>query len=181
MKEDIEEIIEIPEKVEVKLDDGIFEISGEKGSVKKKMSNPKINIKVKEKKIIFSVKKATKREKKIMQSFKAHVINMIRGVKEGYAYKLKICSSHFPMNVSVENKDFVIKNFIGEKTPRRIKLKGGVNVKVDGTEIVVGSPDKELAGQTAADIENLTKRPGFDTRIFQDGIFIIDKAGKIIK
>ncbi len=181
MKDDLEETIEIPEGVEVKLENGIFEITGKKGSSKKKMTNPKINTEIKDKKITIGSKKATKREKKLIKSFKAHLVNMLRGVKEGYTYKLKICSSHFPMNVSVENNEFIIKNFIGEKTPRKMKLKEGVNVKVDGTEVIVESPDKELTGQTAADIENLTKRPGFDTRIFQDGIFIIDKTGKMIK
>jgi large subunit ribosomal protein L6 len=41
--------------------------------------------------------------------------------------------------------------------------------------------DKELTSQTAALIEKLTRRPGFDKRIFQDGIFMIEKDGKPLK
>ena len=37
-----------------------------------------------------------------------------------------------------------------------------------------------LAGQTAADIEQMTRRPSFYTRIFQDGIYITIKDGKEI-
>lgn len=85
------------------------------------------------------------------------------------------------MTVAVSKNELVVKNFLGEKVPRIIKLKENVTVKIEGEHIKIESPDKELAGQCAADIEKLTRRPGFDTRIFQDGIYIINKAGKDIK
>ena len=181
MKVDISDIVEIPEGVSVKLENNIFEISSSKGTVKKKIQNPKVNFEIKEKEIIIDAKKSTKREKKVVNTYKSHLRNLFMGAKEGYIYRLKICASHFPMNVSVDKNTLIIKNFIGEKTPRKLKLKEGVNVKIDGTEITVEGIDKELVGQAAADIENLTKRPGFDKRVFQDGIYIIEKAGKIIK
>ncbi len=62
-----------------------------------------------------------------------------------------------------------------------MKLKEGVSIKVEGDMINVESIDKGLAGQTAADIEQLTRRTNYDTRIFQDGIYIINKDGKEIK
>jgi len=181
MKEKIEEKLEIPEGIQVKLEEGVFEVSGEKGTIKKKMLNPKIKIEIKDKTILFNVKKATQREKKLINTYKAHLKNLFKGAKEGYVYKLRICSSHFPMNVSIKNNEFIIKNFIGEKTPRKLKLKQGVDVKVDGTEVIVEGTDKELTGQTAADIENLTRRSGYDKRIFQDGIYIVEKTGKAVK
>ena len=103
---------------------------------------------------------------------------MIKGVAEGHVYRLKICSGHFPMNVSVSGNEFSVANFLGEKTPRKLSVKEGASVKVEGQEVVVESMNKELAGQTAADIELLTKVKGRDRRIFQDGIFIINKDGK---
>jgi len=51
-------------------------------------------------------------------------------------------------------------------------------VTVDGHFIIVESVNKENAGQTAASIEKLTRRAAFDKRVFQDGIFIIEKDGK---
>ncbi len=59
-----------------------------------------------------------------------------------------------------------MQNFLGEKVPRVIKLKQGVDVKIEGQEITVESPDKELAGQTAAAIEQLCKITKRDRRIF---------------
>lgn len=85
------------------------------------------------------------------------------------------------MNVSVSNDQFTVKNFLGEKTPRILKLKKDVKVKVEGDQVIVESVDKELAGQTAADIEILCKITNRDPRIFQDGIWVISKAGKFVK
>ena len=62
-----------------------------------------------------------------------------------------------------------------------MKIKEGVKVAVEGDKVKVEGTDKELVGQTAANIETLTKIKGRDRRIFQDGIFIINKGGKELK
>ena len=126
-------------------------------------------------------KKSTKREKKLIGTFVAHIKNMIQGVQSPFVYKLKICSSHFPMSVSVSNNELVVKNFLGEKNPRISKFNPSVSVKIEGSEIIVESPDKELAGQVAARFEQLTRITNRDKRVFQDGIFIIQKASKTLE
>ena len=106
---------------------------------------------------------------------------MNKGALNGYRYTLKICSGHFPMSVSVGNNQLIVKNFLGEKVPRVLKLKAGADVKVEGDLIVVESSNKEIAGQVGASIELLTRRTKYDTRIFQDGIWITSKDGKELK
>ena len=112
----------------------------------------------------------------MINTFKAHLIHMIVGSMEGHVYKLKICSGHFPMTVAMKGDTLEVKNFLGEAHPRTLKIKQGADVKVNGEEIVVESPDKEIAGQTAADIEQLTRITNRDRRIFQDGIYIVEKS-----
>ena len=56
----------------------------------------------------------------------------------------------------------------------------GTKVTITGTEITIESINKELAGQMAANIEQLTKRTDFDRRKFQDGIYIVTKDGQNI-
>lgn len=180
-KEQIQEIVEIPTGMEVKLENNILALKSAKGEASKKLASEKIKVELEGNKVKLIAKRNSKKEKKFLGSFKAHIKNLIVGLTEPYIYKLKICSGHFPMNVSVANNELVVKNFLGEKVPRKLKLKNGVSVNVEGSEITIKSPNKEFAGQTAADIEKLAKRENYDTRIFQDGIYIIMKEGKEVK
>ena len=181
MKEHIKEKLAILEGVEVKLDNGLFEITSSKGTVKRRFTGKNVELRLENKTIILESKNATKREKKLIKTFKAHLKNMIKGVLEGFTYKLKICASHFPMNVSVSGEELIVKNFLGEKIPRTLKIKTETKIKIDGQEVIVEGNNKELVGQQAASIEQLCRITNRDRRIFQDGIFIIEKAGKKIK
>ncbi len=174
----VEQKIEIPEGIKAEMQDGILTSKGPKGEAEKSFVNPKIKIVLQGTVVNIAVDERTKKENKVMNSFEAHIRNMIRGVQNNHAYKLKVCSSHFPMNISVSNNQFIIKNFIGEKVPRVIKIAKGAKVEVAGSEIIVTSASKEAAGQMAASIEQMTRRKGYDTRIFQDGIYITEKDGK---
>ena len=173
--------IKLQDKINIQLDGSILTLKGPKGEVKKDFPDKGIGIEHKEGSIILKSSKSNKVDKKIIKSYAAHIRNMVKGSLEGYKYTLKICSGHFPMNVSVGNDQFIVKNFLGEKVPRTLKLKTGAAVKVEGDMVVVESTSKEIAGQVSADIETLTKRTGYDGRIFQDGIWIVSKDDEGVK
>jgi large subunit ribosomal protein L6 len=172
--------IEIPEKNSITIEDRVLKVKGEKGTVERKIKIKMIEFEIKDKEIILFGEKNTKTIKKLILTFRAHIRNMIRGSNESHTYKLKICSGHFPMSVSVKGDKFELKNFIGEAKPRTLTIIPDVTVKVDGQIITIESIDKEKAGQVASRIELLTRRPNFDRRVFQDGIYIIEKDGKLI-
>ena len=173
--------LETPEKVTVDIHQGIFTVKGPKGEVKKKFIFPKISITKEGNNILFVAKKPTKREKAAIYSTEAHIKNMFKGVLNTCVYKLKICSGHFPMKITYKNNIVEVKNYMGETVPRTLKIKPGVDVVVKEPDITVTSPDKELAALTAAAIEQIARRPNFDRRIFQDGIYIVHKDGVDIK
>jgi len=82
--------------------------------------------------------------------------------------------------VEIKDKEAIIKNFLGEKIPRKTKILEGAEVEMDKDIIKVRSVNKERAGHDAANFETATKIRKKDKRVFQDGIFIINKAGKEI-
>ncbi len=172
----IEESIEVPEGVAASLSGSTLTIRGPKGEVSRDFHSEKAAVSLDSGRITIKAKRRTKREKQLAGTFKAHISNMIKGAAEGHHYALKVCSGHFPINVSVSGRDFSIKNFIGEKTAKKLTLPAGVSVKVSGSEVAVEGPDKEMVGNVAAAIEKLTRRANFDNRIFQDGIIITGKA-----
>jgi len=180
MKKNLLLEIEIPEKVEINLENNLLIVKGPEGENKRKFVPGKINLDKKDKKILIECKEATKREKKIMNTIAAHIKNMIKGVQEKFSYKLKVCFNHFPMTVKAEENMITIKNFLGEKKDRKIELPNGVEISVEKDLITLTSINKELAGQASANLEQITKIKKKDRRVFQDGIFIINKSGKII-
>ena len=177
---DLHEEIEIPKEINASIED--HELIMEKGNdeLKRKL-NLLMDIKIEGNKLNLTAKKASKREKKMFGTMKAHINNMVKGLIEKFKYKLQAVSVHFPMTVSVdkEKNELIIKNFLGEKTDRIVKLVPGVDVKVDKDIIEIESIDIEKAGQCAANIEKGAKVKNKDRRIYQDGIYITEKPGRV--
>lgn len=180
MKKDFMNELEVPEGIEVAIDGKIFKFKGPNGEITREFKLKGIKIEKKDNKIILSMKNASKNDKRAINTTKAHLKNMIHGAKEGFEYKLKICFSHFPMTVEIKDNKAIIKNFLGERVPRIVDLPKDADIKVDKEYIIVKSIDKESAGNAAAKFELSTKVGKRDRRIFQDGIFIISKAGRDI-
>ena len=178
MKADIIREIPLGVGVTASLKGSTLTVKGPKGEVTREFLHPQISIIIESGKVVLKSLLATKREKTQIGSFESHIVNMVSGVVDLNTYKLKICSGHFPMTVTTSGQEFVVKNFLGEAVPRKVNFAKGVDVKIAGTEVVVTSPDRELAGQTAARIEQLCRITNRDRRIFQDGIYITAKAGK---
>ena len=177
----IKQELMLPETLSATVTNGLIIIKGPKGTIERNLYHPTTTIKLEGKKIILDATYSTKRERKLIGTYKAHIKNMFKGVLEGHTYKLKICSGHFPMNVKLSGNELIVNNFIGEKVPRKITIKPNVKVKIEGQDIIVESNSKESAGQVAADIETMTKIKNKDLRIFQDGIYITEKDGKLLK
>ncbi len=180
MKKDLVREIEIPEGVTIIASDDEVKVSGNGKELVRSFSLPKIELNVKENKVILSVKGASRRESALIGTAWAHIKNMIKGVGEDFEYKLEVCNVHFPMNVKVDGEKVVIKSFLGETTERISRIMPNTKVDIKGSQIVVNSHDLEAAGQTAANLEKATRLTGRDRRIFQDGIFITEKPGRVI-
>lgn len=178
MRKEIFQRIEVPEDVEIDINGSTIVVKGKEGENKRTFNLAGLVFEKEGNNILIGHKKSTKNEKKMINTIAAHIRNMIKGVQKKFEYKLKVVFSHFPITVEVKGQDVLIKNFLGEKTPRKTKVPEGVDVNVDKDIITIDSADKELAGKAAANFETATRIRNRDRRIFQDGIFITSKAGR---
>jgi large subunit ribosomal protein L6 len=172
----VEKEIELTEDVHAEIKENIVIIEGPKGKLQRMLYHPKIDINQEDKKIKIKCEFARGKEQALVGTYSTHIINLIKGVTEGFLYTMKIVYSHFPMKVSVKEKEIIIENFLGEKHPRKAKIFGDVTVKVSGETVTIEGINKEEVGQTAANIEYATRVKHRDTRVFQDGIYIINKG-----
>ena len=161
----------LPEGVSATFADNELTITNKDTKLHRRIDIAFMNISIADNILTLSTRGTSSREKKMLGTIKAHVANMLKGIVTPFTYTLKVCSGHFPMTVAKSGDKFTVKNFFSEKIPRELTLPAGVQVEIKGSDIEVTSPDKELAGQCAASIEQLTRRRGFDRRIFQDGIY----------
>ena len=170
----ITEEIDIPEGVDVSIGENIV-VKGPQGETSRKFTHPNISIKKETNKIILKSSFPKKKDKSMLGTTRAHISNMIIGVNDGFIYHMKIVFAHFPMTVKVVGDKVSIDNFLGEKHPRYAKIVGSAKINVKKDELTVTGINKEDVGQTMANLEQSTKIKGRDPRVFQDGIYLINK------
>ncbi len=170
--------IELPDEVSAEVDHLDLTVDGPNGSVSRRLWYPDVSVDVQDEAVVIETDAEDAKILSTVGTFESHVENMIHGVSEGWEYTMEVFYSHFPMQVRVEGDDVVIENFLGEKAPRRTTIHGDTQVDVDEEIVTVSGPDKEAVGQTAADIEQLTRVSGKDVRVFQDGVYITEKPSK---
>ena len=171
----IREEIEIPEGVEVKIEDNVVSVKGPNGEDSRTFTYPGVSIDKEDDNVVLETAFPNKKDKAMIGTTKAHISNMIIGVTDGFTYHMKIVFAHFPMTVKI-NKDIVtIDNFLGERHPRTAKIVGDSKVNVKGDEVTITGINKEHVGQTMANLEQATKIKGRDPRVFQDGIYLTSK------
>ncbi len=169
--------ISIPEGVSIEIDENKMKVSGSKGELKREFKLAYGTKITKDgEKIKVSSEIDRRKAKALVGTVIAHTRNMIKGVTNGYTYKLKIVYSHFPMNAKVEGDKVLVNNFIGERTARIARIVGKTQVKIEGQDVTVTGMDPEETGQTAGNIELSCRIVGYDKRRFADGIFITGKV-----
>jgi large subunit ribosomal protein L6 len=160
--------MDIPQGLNVRLEGHKIIVKGPAGEVQK--SFPKsVQVKAEGGKIeVFSSDKAIK------GTLEAIITGMFHGASKGFTRNLKLLYAHFPITVEVKGSDITIKNFLGEKQPRKTVLVGSTKVQAKGQAVTVSGPDKEAVGQTIGNMRIAMKIKDKDPRVFQDGIYDVE-------
>merc|ERR1711915_241442 len=174
--------IDIPAEVDVAIKSRSVVVKGPRGTLRRAFKHLAVDIKKQGKnKIIVEKWFGIRRELAAVRTVCSHIQNMFKGVMKGYRYKMRAVYAHFPINIAItENNTVVdIRNFLGEKYTRSVKMLPGVTC-VSSTaqkdELILEGNDIELVSRSAALIQQCTTVKKKDIRKFLDGIYVSEKG-----
>mmetsp|Transcript_32529 Transcript_32529/g.48241 ORF Transcript_32529/g.48241 Transcript_32529/m.48241 type:complete len:198 (-) Transcript_32529:162-755(-) len=182
--------IEIPEGVTVEIKSRRVKVTGPRGTLERDfkhvdMDLMKITGEVDEEgnkapdTVRVDVWFATRKQLPNVRTITSHIDNMFTGVTRGFLYKMRFVYSHFPINVTLTGDQVEIRNFLGEKRVRKVKLPNGVSYVRTSTvkdQIELSGNDIALVSLTAAKIQQATNIRHKDLRKFLDGIYVSEKG-----
>jgi large subunit ribosomal protein L6 len=168
--------IKIPDGVKAQLEGTQLRVTGPKGQLSRNMRFPQVTVTCESGEVTISTESKRKEITSMVGTLEAHTKNMCRGVTDGYEYHMKVVYSHFPIQLKLQGNKLEIANFLGEKKARFARIEAGVTAKVANDEVVLTGIDRELVGTSAANIEHATRIRNRDARVFQDGIYIVQRG-----
>ncbi|CAH3039096.1 unnamed protein product [Porites lobata] len=173
--------VSIPENVSIKLNGREVTVKGPRGTLVRNFRHLKLELTlVGKKKIRVDVWFASRKELACVKTICTHIENMIKGVIYGFRYKMKAVYAHFPINIAVSESGTLVevRNFLGEKYVRRVRMRPGVTCANSTVkdEIVLEGNDIELVSNSAALIKQSTTVKNKDIRMFLDGVYVSEKT-----
>jgi large subunit ribosomal protein L6 len=166
--------IEIPKEVKIDLEGNHIKVTGPKGELLYKFRSA-IKVEIIESKIIVSIKRDTKTASGYFGLTRTLIANMIHGVTEGFEKKLEFHGVGY--RAVIEGRDLVM--HLGFSHPVRYTPREGIEIKVEKNVISVTGIDKQLVGQTSAEIREFKKPEPYKGKgIKYEGERIKRKAGK---
>jgi len=179
-----ESVIDIPATVTVTTKNRFVTVKGPRGKLSRSFRHLAIDLSIfaQGRKFRAEMWFGDRRALACIRTVTTHVKNMIVGVTKGFLYKMRMVYAHFPISVSVENdgKEVQIRNFLGEKVVRTVRMFHDVKVdrSQDGTkdEIIIHGNDIDSVSQSAANIHIAARVRHKDIRKFLDGVYVSSKG-----
>ncbi len=169
--------IKLKPETQAKIEEGFIIVKGSKGELKQKL-NDLVDVNIDDNSIIVDVKNKNREEEKAQWGlFRSLINNMVKGVEEGFERKLEINGVGYKAAVS-GNK--LILN-VGYSNPREFEFPEGITIAVEGNVITVSGIDKQVVGETAAQIRKIRKPEPYKGKgIKYSDEIIIRKEGKAV-
>ena len=167
--------VEIPEKVEIKLENNNIACKGPKGELSRTFHTD-MQVKVENGQIQVTRPSDSKQHRALHGLTRSLIANMVEGVSTGFSKKLQVVGVGF--RAEMRGKDLMLT--VGYSHPILINFPDTISTQCPTpNEIVVEGADKELVGQVAAKIRSYKKPEPYKGK----GIRYVDehvrrKAGK---
>ena len=118
-----------------------------------------------------------------LRTITSHIDNMITGVTKGFQYKVRAVYAHFPIKCVLPNdKTLEIRNFLGERRVRTVKMPEGVTVTADPEVkdcLLIAGNDVEKVGTAASMCRGVCMVKNKDIRKFLDGMYVQEKGNVV--
>jgi large subunit ribosomal protein L6 len=165
----------LPKGVDVKIESREVTVKGSKGTLSFGIM-PEISVSIDAGSIVVSRANDEKRVKAAHGMTRSILSNMVVGVNEGFEKVLEIIGVGY--RAQMQGKNLVLA--LGFSHPVEIVPPAGIELAVDGpTKVIIRGIDKQLVGQTAADIRGYRPPEPYKGKgIRYAGEFVIRKAGK---
>ncbi|KAI6034359.1 hypothetical protein PISMIDRAFT_670449 [Pisolithus microcarpus 441] len=180
------EELDIPEGVTVEIKSRVIKVTGPRGTLTKNVRHVDMDIRAlkagKDKtKVTLAVWQGGRKHVACLRTIRSLINNMVIGVTKGFQYKMRAVYAHFPVNciIQEQGQSLEIRNFLGEKTVRHVKMLDGVTIsesKAQKDELVLEGNDIENVSQSAASIQGSCRVRNKDIRKFLDGIYVSDRT-----
>lgn len=168
--------LEIPEGISVTLEERTISVKGKLGTIKKDFTKLPAFLTVENNTVKIEPYGTRRKDFAISKTAQSIINNMIKGVQNGYKYKMKIVFAHFPITVKIKDGKVHVENFFGERKARISKIVGeSTKVTIEGDDLVITGPHLEHVSQTAANIELSTRVKNKDQRVFLDGVYVYSR------
>ncbi len=166
--------VNVPEKVEVKVEGNVVTVKGAKGSLTRTFNNL-VSLKVDGKAITVSPKDDSKEAKSQWGTARTQLSNMVTGVSTGFVKSLDFTGVGYKAGVTGN----VLNLSLGYSHPIDYTLPTGISAKVNKNQIDIEGSDKELVGQVAAKVRSFREPEPYKGKgVKYTTETIIRKAGK---
>lgn len=166
--------IPVPSGVEVKIGDKNIEVKGPKGQLSTPLCGA-LNYELADGKVNIT-RKDEERFTRAQHGLRRTLLNnCIIGVSQGFSKTLEIIGVGYKVAV----KGNTIEMALGFSHPVLIDLPKGIEAKAEGNKLTLSGADKELVGETAAQIRRLRKPEPYKGKgIRYEGEHVRRKVGK---
>jgi large subunit ribosomal protein L6 len=167
--------IQVPAGVEVKINGNVIEVKGPKGQLSREF-HPEMNVELADGSIVVTRPSDEKQHRSLHGLTRTLIANMVKGVTEGFTRNLEIVGVGY--RAAKQGNKLVLT--VGYSHPVEIDPAPGIEIEVPTpTKISVKGIDKELVGQTAANIRDVRRpEPYLGKGIRYEGERVRRKAGK---
>ena len=167
--------IDMPKTVKASIANGVITVEGPKGKLSQEIS-PAINVAIEDGKVVVTRDNDEKQTKAYHGLMRQLIHNMIIGVSEGYQKNMVIIG----VGDKAELKQKILVLTLGYANNIEYVIPEGVKIACETpTKFSISGIDKQLVGQTAAEIRSLRKPEPYNGKgIRYENEYVRSKSGK---